>query len=101
MYNCQCENCDVSSKFKSNIKKHMLYCHDMVYKEQKFCDLCNIHFNSNREYETHRRQYHPTDEELRIRKELRKTTSPLRPLRQENYTLSRAPIYSIKHYIPL
>lgn len=72
MYNCQCENCDVSSKFKSNIKKHMLYCHDMVYKEQTFCELCNIHFNSNREYETHRRQYHPTDEELRIRKELRK-----------------------------
>ncbi len=69
---CQCEGCDKSSKYKANIKKHMLYNHDMVYKEQTECEMCNIHFKNNKEYEIHRKKHHPTDEEVFHIKELRK-----------------------------
>lgn len=68
---CQCEDCEYDSRYKSNVKKHMLYQHDSIYKEQTVCDICHIEFASNKQYELHRKKHHPTDEEVRYQKELR------------------------------
>jgi Flp pilus assembly CpaF family ATPase len=69
---CQCENCDVFSRYKANIKKHMVYKHDMLYVEQTKCEICNIDFSNNKQYEIHRKAHHPTDEEVFHIKELRR-----------------------------
>jgi hypothetical protein len=69
---CQHEDCEVSSRYKANIVRHMLEQHDSAYKEQTKCEMCHIEFINNKAYEIHRRKHHPTDEEVRHKKELRK-----------------------------
>lgn len=71
-FHCQLDDCEYHSKFKANVKKHMLAQHDSLYIEQTVCELCHIDFGGNKPYELHRKQHHPTDEEVRHQKELRK-----------------------------
>lgn len=71
-FQCQCEDCDFESRYKCNVIRHMVYTHDKNYQEQTHCDICHIHFANNKAYEIHRKKHHPTDEEVRHIKELRK-----------------------------